>query len=146
MATEAIPLNVLEDLGTPAPLPQLKISVSRIIWRVSSTTQPQPSAVLTALHSHPDLVDTRRRAASRPPTAGRYEVHRDPGTNREEEALLPAHGVDDCTRRRILCGHPRHDQKTAIQFTDRVLTVLPFHVERVQSGNGGELGSASDGT
>ncbi|MEX5258384.1 IS481 family transposase [Kocuria arenosa] len=50
--------------------------------------------------------------------------------------------IDDCTRLRVLRAYPRNDQKTAIQFTDYVLAKLPFAVERIQTDNGQEFGSA----
>jgi transposase InsO family protein len=50
--------------------------------------------------------------------------------------------IDDCTRLRVLRAYPRNDQKTAIQFIDHVLSQLPFRVEKVQTDNGQEFGSA----
>ncbi|WP_218177735.1 DDE-type integrase/transposase/recombinase [Amycolatopsis australiensis] len=50
--------------------------------------------------------------------------------------------IDDCSRLRILRIYPRSDQKTAIQFTDYVLSGLPFQVEKIQTGNGAEFQSA----
>lgn len=48
--------------------------------------------------------------------------------------------IDDCTRLRVLRAYPNHDQKTAIQFIDHVLSKLPFQVEKVQTDNGKEFG------
>ena len=50
--------------------------------------------------------------------------------------------IDDCTRLRVLRAYPRNDQKIAIQFIDHVLSKLPFQVEKVQTDNGQEFGSA----
>jgi transposase InsO family protein len=50
--------------------------------------------------------------------------------------------IDDCTRLRILRAYPRCDQRASVQFIDYVLAKLPFAVERVQTGNGQEFGSA----
>jgi transposase InsO family protein len=50
--------------------------------------------------------------------------------------------IDDCTRLRILRAYPRCDQKTAIAYIDYVLAKLPFAVERIQTDNGQEFGSA----
>jgi transposase InsO family protein/transposase-like protein len=50
--------------------------------------------------------------------------------------------IDDCTRLRILRAYPRCDQRTSVQFIDYVLAKLPFAVERVQTDNGPEFGSA----
>jgi hypothetical protein len=43
---------------------------------------------------------------------------------------------------RVLRAYPRNDQKIAIQFIDHVLSKLPFQVEKVQTDNGQEFGSA----
>ena len=50
--------------------------------------------------------------------------------------------IDDCTRLRILRAYPRCDQRTSIQFIDYTMSKLPFAVERVQTDNGQEFGSA----
>jgi transposase len=50
--------------------------------------------------------------------------------------------IDDCTRLRILRAYPRCDQRVSVQFIDYVLSKLPFAVERVQTDNGQEFGSA----
>jgi transposase InsO family protein len=50
--------------------------------------------------------------------------------------------IDDCTRVRVLRLYRALGQKTAIQFLDYVLEKLPFHVERIQTDNGPEFGSA----
>lgn len=50
--------------------------------------------------------------------------------------------IDDCTRLRVLRAYPKHDQKTAIQFIDHVLSKLPFQVEKVQTDNGSEFGQS----
>ncbi|WP_454836791.1 hypothetical protein [Rhodococcus qingshengii] len=43
---------------------------------------------------------------------------------------------------RVLRAYPRNDQKIAIQFIDHVLSKLPFQIEKVQTDNGQEFGSA----
>lgn len=50
--------------------------------------------------------------------------------------------IDDCTRVRVLRVYPEHDQKTAIQFIDHVLSKLPFQIEKVQTDNGSEFGQS----
>jgi transposase InsO family protein len=50
--------------------------------------------------------------------------------------------IDDCTRIRVLRIYDRLAQKTAIAFVDHVLQKLPFRVERIQTDNGSEFGSA----
>lgn len=50
--------------------------------------------------------------------------------------------IDDCTRVRVLRTYPKHDQKTAIQLIDHVLSKLPFQVEKVPTDNGSEFGQS----
>jgi len=47
--------------------------------------------------------------------------------------------IDDCTRLRILKVFERNNARSAIQFVDFVCERLPFHVERIQTDNGGEF-------
>ena len=49
--------------------------------------------------------------------------------------------IDDCTRVRVLRIYPKHDQKTAIQFLDYVLTKFPFQIDVIQTDNGSEFQS-----
>lgn len=54
--------------------------------------------------------------------------------------------IDDCTRPRVLRAYPHHEQKTAIQFIDHVLSKLPFQVERCKPTTGKNSGKRSTGT
>lgn len=54
--------------------------------------------------------------------------------------------IDDCTRLRVLRAYPHHEQKTAIQFIDHVLSKLPFQVERCKPTTGKNSGKRSTGT
>jgi Integrase core domain len=49
--------------------------------------------------------------------------------------------IDDCTRIRVLRIYDRLSQKTAIQFADYVVEMLPFAVEVIQTDNGAEFQS-----
>ncbi|MFZ4843663.1 integrase core domain-containing protein [Mycetocola saprophilus] len=48
--------------------------------------------------------------------------------------------IDGCTQLRVLRAYLKHNQQTAIQFIDHVLSNLPFKVDRVQTDNGKEFG------
>ncbi|MFI2780031.1 hypothetical protein [Streptomyces sp. ALB3] len=58
------------------------------------------------------------------------------GQTGSRKRCYPSTAIGDCTRLRVLCTYPRHDQKTAIQFIDHVLAELPFAVEQVQTESG----------
>lgn len=47
--------------------------------------------------------------------------------------------IDDCSRIRVLRIYDKIDQKTSIQFTDYVLSHLPFKINCVQTDNGVEF-------
>ena len=49
--------------------------------------------------------------------------------------------IDDCTRVRVLRIYPKHDQKTAIQFLDYVISKFPFQMDVIQTDNGSEFQS-----
>ena len=39
----------------------------------------------------------------------------------------------------MLRSYPKCNQKTAVKFLDYLLAILPFHVEVIQTDNGGEF-------
>ena len=87
-------------------------------------------------------MEALRKATSRPPAAGRREVHRAPGPKGPQKRYYQYTAIDDCTRLRVLRAYPRNDQKTAVAFIDHVLSKLPFAVDQIQTDNGQEFGSA----
>jgi transposase InsO family protein len=99
----------------------------------------------------------RRLGLGRLPSSQRYKRHQSRWTRYEKpepghqvqidvKFIEPLKGakkkhsqftaIDDCTRLRVLRIYDRLGQKSAIQFVDDVLEKLPFHVERIQTGNG----------
>jgi len=53
--------------------------------------------------------------------------------------------IDDCTRIRVLKLYHACNQRTAIQFIDEVLRLMPFRVHVVQTDDGAEFQSHSTG-
>lgn len=47
--------------------------------------------------------------------------------------------IDDCSRIRILKIYDKINQKTAVEFTDYVLSQLPFQIKCIQTDNGTEF-------
>jgi transposase InsO family protein len=65
-------------------------------------------------------------------------LERIPGT---QKRLYQFTAIDDCTRIRVLKVYDACNQRTAIQFIDKVVRRLPFRVHVIQTDNGAEFQS-----
>jgi transposase InsO family protein len=65
-------------------------------------------------------------------------LERIPGTRKR---LYQFTAIDDCTRIRVLRIYDTCNQKTAVDFFDRVVRRLPFRVHVLQTDNGAEFQS-----
>ena len=109
----------------------------------SSQARPQPATGIATVQTHTDPVENATRN-----NAPGHQLQVDVkfieplGQTGKKKRYYQYTAIDDCTRLRVLRAYPRNDQKVAIQFIDHALSKLPFQVEKVQTDNGQEFGSA----